>query len=215
MVHKYLGRFKAAEQYYGLTLRHSHRVAGTERHELLANIYHNLGGLEYARHQFSRAERYARKSLRFRAKVAPANGIALAADRVALAAILDGLGKFDESRKLYRQSLVAYRRAYGKSHREIALVLNNLAALYHKTGQYVRAETHYRAALTMKRRELGKSHPDLAITMNNLAILLASVGNAKLARRFFQNAMKIFAMSLGNAHAHTLAVKKNLRRMQT
>ena len=112
-------------------------------------------------------------------------------------------------------SLVAYRRAYGKSHREIALVLNNLAALYHKTGQYVRAETHYRAALTMKRRELGKSHPDLAITMNNLAILLASVGNAKLARRFFQNAMKVFAMSLGNAHAHTLGVKKNLRRIQT
>jgi hypothetical protein len=67
----------------------------------------------------------------------------------------------------------------------------------------------------MKRRELGKSHPDLAITMNSLAILLASVGDAKLARRFFQNAMKIFAMSLGNAHAHTLAVKKNLRRMQT
>ena len=60
-----------------------------------------------------------------RAKVAGASSIALAADRAALAAILDGLCSFEESQKLYRQALKTYRRVYGKSHREIALILNN------------------------------------------------------------------------------------------
>jgi Flp pilus assembly protein TadD len=79
--------------------------------------------------------------LRFRAKIAAAHSIAVASDKVALAAILDGLGKFDESQKLYRQALRTYRRVYGPSHREIALILNNLAAIFQTTGQPSRAET--------------------------------------------------------------------------
>jgi tetratricopeptide (TPR) repeat protein len=82
--------------------------------------------------------------------------------------------------KLYREALRTYRRAYGQSHREIALILNNLAAIFQATGQASRAETLYRASLAMKRRELGKSHPGLALTLNNLAMLYASRGKSKV-----------------------------------
>jgi tetratricopeptide (TPR) repeat protein len=216
IVYKYLGRFKTAQKFYGIALQHSSScLNGPNRYDFLANLYHNLGGLEHSRGRFSRGERYARKSLQFRARAAGASSIAVAADRAALAAILDGLRKFNESQKLYRKALKTYRRVYGKSHREIAFILNNLAAVYQATGQPSRAESHYRAALAMKRQKLGKAHPDVAITMNNLAMLYASLGREPEARLWFEKALKLLGNSLGKSHPNTLAVKRNLQKVKT
>jgi tetratricopeptide (TPR) repeat protein len=216
IVYKYLGKFKSAQKFYGIALQHSSScLTGRDRYDFLANLYHNLGGLEHSRGQFSRGEPYARKSLQFRARAAGASSIAVAADRAALAAILDGLRKFNESQKLYRKALKTYRRVYGKSHREIALILNNLAAVYQAAGQPSRAETHYRASLAMKRQKLGKAHPDVAITMNNLAMLYASLGREPEARLWFEKALKLLRNSLGKSHPNTLAVKRNLQKVKT
>jgi tetratricopeptide (TPR) repeat protein len=216
IVYKYLGKFKSAQKFYGIALQHSSScLTGRDRYDFLANLYHNLGGLEHSRGQFGRGERYARESLQFRARADGASSIAVAADKVALAAILDGLCKFNESQKLYRKALKTYRRVYGKSHREIALILNNLASVYQEAGQPSRAETHYRAALAMKRQKLGKAHPDVAITMNNLGMLYASLGREPEARLWFEKALKLLGNSLGKSHPNTRAVKRNLQKMKT
>jgi tetratricopeptide (TPR) repeat protein len=212
VVYKYLGEFKTALKFYHLALRHSNCLTGRERDDFLASLYHNLGGTEHARRQFKRGEQYARKSLQFRARVAGTNSIAIAADRAALAAILDGRSRFEESQKLYRQALKTYRRVYGKSHREIALILNNLAAVYLATGRPTLAEAHCKAALTMKRQELGETHPDFSITMNNLAMLYGSLGRREDAQDCFKKAIKLLDDSLGKSHPTTLAVKRNFRK---
>ena len=49
----------------------------------------------------------------------------VAADIAALAAILDGQGKYDESEPLYRRVLAIFVRAYGAEHYEVAVNLNN------------------------------------------------------------------------------------------
>jgi hypothetical protein len=91
MVYKYLGEWKTALKFYRLTLRHSnHCLTGRERDDFLANLYHNRGGLEHSRRCFRRGELYARKSLLLRRRAQP-RALPLAADKVALAAILDGL----------------------------------------------------------------------------------------------------------------------------
>jgi tetratricopeptide (TPR) repeat protein len=120
---KYLGKFKTALKFYRLALRHSSNfLTGRERDDFLANLYHNLGGLEHSRRRFRRGELYARKSVLLRRRATEPSALALAADRVALAAILDGLCKFSESQNLYRQALRVYRRVYGPSRQEIALI---------------------------------------------------------------------------------------------
>jgi tetratricopeptide (TPR) repeat protein len=212
LVYKCLGECKIALKFYRLALRHSHHcLTGRERDDFLANLYHNLGGLEHSRRCFRRGELYARKSLLLRLRAQP-HALPLAADKVALAAILDGLRKFSESQKLYRQALRVYRRVYGPSHREIALILNNLAAVYQQTGRPNRAAKYYRTALEMKRRELGATHPDLAITINNLGILHASEGRKRDAELSFNQALKLFETSLGKSHPNTRAVRNNLKK---
>jgi tetratricopeptide (TPR) repeat protein len=215
MVYKYLGKFKTASKFYRLALRQADNcVPGRERDDFLADLYHNLGGLEHSRRRFRRGEQYARKSLLLRLRTTDASAIALAADKVALAAILDGLGKFSESQNLYREALKVYRRVFGPSYREIALILNNLAAVYQETGRPNRAAKYYQAALKMKRRRLGAAHPDLGITMNNLGILYESEGRNRDAELYFNRALKLFETSLGKSHPNTRVVRNNLKRME-
>jgi tetratricopeptide (TPR) repeat protein len=215
MACKYSGKFGSAMRCYRLALRHAPRLlAGRERNFFLANLYHNLGGLEHSRRRFPRGERYARKSLELRRKVAGANSLAVAADKAALAAILDGQSKFAESEKLYRQALRTYCREYGTSHPEIAVILNNLGALYQATARCSRAKSSYRAALEMKRSELGVSHPDVAVTLNNLALCYQSRGDTKAARRCFRRAVRILVATLGNSHPNTRTVRSNFLRLK-
>ncbi|HXM16200.1 MAG TPA: tetratricopeptide repeat protein [Candidatus Eremiobacteraceae bacterium] len=215
IVYKYLGKFGKARKLYRSALFYCDScLKGSARCDLLANLYHNLGGLEHSLRRFRRAEPYARKSVKWRLRVRPRDMVAIAADRVALAAVLDGLGKFEESRRLYIGALRVYRRAFGASHREIALVLNNLAAVYQRTGRVKRAEKMYRTALAMKIKTLGAGHPDVAVTSNNLGMLLAEQGRVGEARRRFERAWKLLRKRLGPNHPNTLAVRKNLERLK-
>jgi len=131
--------------------------------------------------------------------------------RAALAAILDGRHRYDESKRCYFDALKIYRREYGASHPEIAVVLNNLGALYHATGGPNIAGSYYRAALRMKRRELGASHPDMGVPMNNLAMLYRQQGRCELAESWFKKALRILDSSLGSSHPATRELGNNQR----
>jgi tetratricopeptide (TPR) repeat protein len=60
IVCKYLGKFRSAERYYQQALRSARYLTGCD--SLLADLYHNLGGLEHSRRHFERAEKFARGS---------------------------------------------------------------------------------------------------------------------------------------------------------
>jgi tetratricopeptide (TPR) repeat protein len=214
MVCKYSGKFDFAQRYYHLALQGGCRCfQGVERTFFLSTIYHNLGGLEHARRRYRRAEGYARKGLKLRLQCSTADSLAVASDRAALAAILDGLRCYPESLTHYRYALRIYRRECGPSEPELAVVLNNLGALYQATGKFKRAEMAYRATLRIKRERLGASHPDIAVTMNNLAMLYQSRGKNRLAQLWFNKALRILAASLGSSHPNTRAVRRNHRRL--
>lgn len=215
IVCKYLGKFRSARRYYQRALDHSRYLAGLERVQLLADLYHNLGGLEHAQDSFARAEKYARKGLRMRLQSSAAGSPAIASDLAALAAILDGLGKCHESEKLYHQALRIYRRHFGANHAEIAVVLNNLGALHQAAGHHERAARYYRNAVRMKRRVLGKSHPDLVLTMNNLATLLYAQGRPSGARQWSQKALQLAIISIGKRHPITQKIRNNCDRLNT
>ena len=211
--YKYLGDYAVALRWYRLALRYSANLPLLERNSVRANLYHNLGGLEHAQQRYARGEGYARKSVRYRKRVDRSGSLALAADQVALAAILDGRHKFRESRKLYAASLKTYKKVYGRSHPEIALVLNNLGAVCHAIKRHRQAEALYKAALTMKRHELGRNHPELAVTLNNLGKLYQATGKSRDARRHLKEAIRILVQALGKSHPATKLVKANLTKL--
>ncbi len=210
MIYKYLGKFRESRQRYRRALRKAHGcLEAAARNFFLADLYHNLGGLEHAQSHFRRGEKLARKGLRLRRRVASEESLPVAVDLAGLAALLEGQKKFAGAEKLYRRALCIYRREYGPTHGETAILLSNLAALYQSTQRFGAARSCYRRALKIKRRTFGAAHPSVAVTLNNLGMLHYAQGNARGAERYLGEALRILLRSVGRRHFQYCSVARN------
>jgi tetratricopeptide (TPR) repeat protein len=197
ILYKEIGRYAEAERFYRCALAIVDREAapGDTR---LADLYHNLGGLEHARRRPARGEGFARRAVEVRVEALGGDHADVAADVAALAAILDAQGKYDEAEPLYQRALAIFRR-----HRfdfDTAVNLNNLAALYQARGEAERPERLYKRALSIKERVFGPRHPEVATTLNNLALLYKALGRYADAGPLYERALRILQEALGPTH---------------
>ena len=81
-----------------------------------------------------------------------------AADRIALAAILEASGRHREAAEALSAALSVYERVLGPDHYEIAGVLQNLAGVAERAGEPERAAALRARALRIRRRVLGHTH---------------------------------------------------------
>ena len=84
-----------------------------------------------------------------------------AADRVALAAMLDASGRHREAAATLRGALSVYERVLGPDHYEIAGLLQNLATVAERAGDPQQAAALRARALRIRRRVLGHTHRSL------------------------------------------------------
>jgi tetratricopeptide (TPR) repeat protein len=200
ILYKEIGRYAEAEVCYqrALAIVERESTVGDTR---LADLYHNLGGLEHARRRPARGEAYARRAVEVRIEALGDNHPDVAFDTAALAAVLDAQGKYDEAEQLYHRALVIFRRL--RSHFDVAVNLNNLAALYQARGEAVRPEKLYKRALVIKEKLFGARHPEIATTLNNLALFYKAVGRYADARALYERVLGILQESFGPAHPST------------
>jgi tetratricopeptide (TPR) repeat protein len=93
--------------------------------------------------------------------VSPSSSQALleaAADRVALAAILDASGRHREAAETLRHALSVYERVLGADHYEVAGVLEDLAGAAERAGEPEQAAAACARALRIRRAVLGHTH---------------------------------------------------------
>ena len=81
-----------------------------------------------------------------------------AADRVALAAILDASGRHEEAAAALGDALAVYERVLGPQHYEVASVLLDLAGVAEHAGQSERAAALRERAQQIRRRVVGHTH---------------------------------------------------------
>src|SRR5258706_15722612 len=129
MVDKYTAQFDEGAALYHRALAIAERAAPSDP-LLLADVLHNLGGLEHAREHFADGEAFARRAVEVRARALGADHAAVAADRAALAAILAGEGKGDEAESLLVTAIASFDRAHGPMHVDTAVAPHKLAAPY-------------------------------------------------------------------------------------
>jgi len=207
---KEIGQFDRAEKIYRRLLQ-VYRSA--EQSLNRAIVYHNLGGLEHARGRFARGEPWARKAVKIRTRLLGSSHPSVAADEVALGAILDGRGKHREAQRLYRHALRIFRAAKRPDAYEIAVTLNNLAASCHAIGARTAAARFYQQALDLKEKLLGRKHIDLAVTLNNMALLFESQKKHELARTYLKRALAILQSVLPSSHPKLAICRKNYAKL--
>jgi Tfp pilus assembly protein PilF len=81
-----------------------------------------------------------------------------AADRVALAAILDASGRHRQAAEALRGALSVYERVLGPDHYEVSGVVQNLAGVAERAGEPEQAAALRARALRIRRRVLGHTH---------------------------------------------------------
>jgi hypothetical protein len=81
-----------------------------------------------------------------------------AADRVALAAILDAGGRYAEAAAALNDALTVYERVLGAEHYEVASVLLDLAGVAEHAGALERASALRARAQRIRRRVVGHTY---------------------------------------------------------
>ena len=182
---------------------------GGRHRDAVATLCHNMGGIEHARGNYRAAETWARRGLRVRARADSTASFAIAADQAALAAILDGLERYDEAERLHLNALRTYEAEPRSEELEIAHVLGNLGAHYSRRRRWGEALDLLEQAVELTRRLRGGAHPEVGVALNNLAVTLRKMGRTEPALTTSAEALKIFESALGTAHPWTAACRRN------
>jgi tetratricopeptide (TPR) repeat protein len=205
---KDLGRYDEARGHYERALALLEGAGAADRDDI-ATLYHNLGGIEHAGGDYAAGEAFARRGLAIRTSLDTGDPFLIAADKVALAAILDGLTQYPEAERLYVEAVAVFERAPGEHDGELGVALNDLGAQYARRGRLEQAEALLTRAVDLKRRVLGPRHPDTAVTLNNLAITCKRAGALSRAATLAAEALVILEETLPADHPRLAVCRAN------
>ena len=124
--------------------------------------------------------------------------------------LLEENGDYDESERMYGESVALRRRLYGDKHPKIAQGLNNLASAMQDKGELAASEATYRQALTMERELLGNVHPEVANTLNNIAFVQYDRGDAAGALSTEREALATYRQLFSGDHPRVAAVTNTI-----
>lgn len=207
---KFAGWFERADLVYRRAYELSVKFHGANSREV-ATVLHNQGGLCHAQAQFEIAEQYARKGLEMRRALLGDVHPEVLADAVAYAAILDGLGRYNESLPMYEWAIREYTRILGPESYEVAAALHNLSAADRALGKLADAEPLARRALDLKHKLLGTWHPDTAFSAMNLGAILLECGRRQDARALLWGAHVTFERTLAPDHPNLVQCRELLQ----
>lgn len=214
VLYKYCGRFDEGLRLYQEALRLTIATQGEECPAAIT-VYHNMGGILFSKGDFAAAKPFAEKAWELSKRLLGESDSRTMSDGTAYAAILDGLGRYDESEAIYRRALVVFEESFGPVHYEVAQTLHNLGAVLVATGNYQEAEENYRRALAIKERFLDADSPDVALTRCNLGSLLNALGRRSESVPLLKNAVAVLEGRLTPVHPQLALARENLRKAQS
>ena len=210
---KAVGRYAEGRRHYRRARRLLERLSPSDT-ESLATVYHNLAGVEHATGRYAAGEVLARKGLAIRLAGPRPSARMLAADLIALAAILEGRNRWDEAEALYLRGLHLLERLSLRQPAEEAVAWGGLGILALRRGRPGEALQLLARAVRLKRRALGPTHPDLGLALHNLAAAYRMVGREAAARAARDRAVAILEARLGMKHPWTRASRNLLEPCQ-
>ena len=114
--------------------------------------------------------------------------------------ILLKLGRADEAKEAYEESLELTRELCGAGHPEMSSAHMGLGLMLDETGDLKNARVQFERALEIAEDAYGPTHPEVAIVRSNLGPVLQSLGAFQPARRQLELALEAGRASLPDDH---------------
>lgn len=162
--------------------------------DVIGVVYQNLGLYQEAEAALSEALELHREAL-------PENAPELVPALNHLANARRELGRYDEARESYQQSLAITRAgAPPEGDAAVAQNLSDLAMLLRDQGDYDEAERLAREALEMRRQVFGGERTEVAASLHNLGTVLYRRGDYEQAEELFRQALDLDRELRGDLH---------------
>jgi Tfp pilus assembly protein PilF len=137
------------------------------------------------------AEAQARRAVALREAALGADHPDVAAQKAALAAIVQQTGHLDEAEALLREALRVLVDAHGADHLQVGICRTSLGAVLHRRGRLDEADWQYRVGLALREQCAGCGDPALAATLTNLGVLARERGQDGEARVLFERVLAV------------------------
>jgi len=112
--------------------------------------------------------------------------------------ILFKMNFFDFAKDAFVECLNIRKNVLGEDHRDIAIMIYNLATIYLEKGEDHTAMKLYSESLRVERRALGEKHPEISCTLQHLGQMHQEKGELEIAVEYFQEALDIERTVLSN-----------------
>ena len=183
---------------------HQDLIAASEHHVALLRA---LG-------RMADAERIQRRVVEISERSYLRPSLAFTRPRIALAAILNVSGRFDEAGRLLREAFEDCEAATGSADRPTALalsgVLGDLGLRFFEQGAYADAERVFHRKLETDCQRVGEESPELVQTLDLLARLAVIQRRPNEARAHLEQALRLLGTARGRLHPEVALIARKL-----
>jgi CHAT domain-containing protein/Tfp pilus assembly protein PilF len=169
----------------------------------IADVFNNLGQLNYRRGSYDRAEGQYLRALEIKERVRGGNDPSVAEVAANLGSVYYAAKQYDKAVQVLSRALTIQERNLPSNHPSLATSSGNLAAVYFDQGDFDNAERLFQRALTIDEQQLDPRHPRLAVRLMGLAEVLRLKGEYARAEPMYERAFTIREAALGAAHPRT------------
>jgi tetratricopeptide (TPR) repeat protein len=194
-------QLEGAERALLMTLVRNRRIINKERRDA-ASVAFFIGSLRELQLDYKGARRYLETAVRLEPE-----------DRRYLSGLWSVLalsGKRSNNLEELNRALEIGLKIFGKEHRNIASLYNNIGLAWNSSGNYKRAVEYLNKSLEIGLKVHGRFHPDIATNYNNLGEVWRSLGEYKKAIECLKMAVEIGLAVNGDKHPGIVASYNNL-----
>ncbi len=172
-----------------------------ERHQTVAESWHDLGSALYRSGEYREAESCLRKALALRRERAGINDRVTAETLDNLGAVIQALGRGREARQYHEEALAIRRGVFGDGHIAVAYSLNSLGTCEAIIGEKSGAESRFREAREIILKSVGARHPLAIVVTQNLARVLCDRQEWGEAENLYAEALAAHESLFPDQHA--------------
>ncbi len=202
-VHRFMGRYAAAETCLRRALAISGEALGLEHQETITSLT-NLAGLLHQKGDLDAAEPLHRRAVEASEHTLGPEHPRTLTSLGDLAVCLKLQGDLSPAEAINRRVLEVRERTLGPEHPDTLVAINNLANVIKQKGDVAASEPFFRRAVQAFTRTLGPEHPHTLMSVSNLADVLRELGDLAASEPLCRHALEVRERTLGAEHPDTL-----------
>ena len=199
LLHKHLGDYQQAKDYYERTLSIKLNKLGPD-HVDVAVTYHSIGNLHRDLGDLHRAKEYYERTLFIQLNKLGPDNVDVAVTYHNMGTLHRDLGDYHQAKEYCERALSMQLNKLGPDHVDVAVSYHNMGTLHRDLGDHHQAMEYYERALSIRMNKLGPDHVDVARTYHNMGTLHRDLGDYHQAKEYYERALSIQLNKLGSDH---------------